>query len=328
LNAGLPNPYLQWEETRKLSVGLEFSIFKNRLISSVDFIRNRSSNQLVSYDLPSMTGVSSIIKNFPGLIQNSAVEFQSSSVNVRSSNFVWKTTFNFTLPSNKLLRFDNIESSSYANKYKVGSPITIAKVFRFADVNTQTGTYEFYDKDGNLVSTPKTNFDDTKYINIAPTFYGGLMNSLTFKNFQFDFFIQFTKQVNLDYTMIGGGSTLPGNLGNVTTRVLDRWQEKGDQTKVQKVSNGSQVASPFIYAASSDLVYTDMSFIKLRNVSLSYALPKSILKKCHLSNVRVYSQAQNVLTLTKYKGLDPEIGGGTQRLPQLLTWVFGIQLSF
>ncbi|RAJ81985.1 TonB-linked SusC/RagA family outer membrane protein [Chitinophaga dinghuensis] len=326
--SGLPNPYLEWEETRKLSVGIDLATWKNRLLANISYNRNRSSNQIVSYDVPATTGTFSLSRNFPGLIQNTSLEVSITSVNVKQKNWTWNSSLNFTFPDNKLVRFDNIQNSTYANKYQVGSPITVAKVFRFADVNKETGISEFYAKDGTLTSSPKTNVDDTKFINIAPTFYGGINNSVTYKNFSLDFFIQYTKQVGPDGALIGGAQQLPGNLGNLTTDILNRWQKKGDATDIQKVASASQVALPWVYTLTSDLVYTDASFLRLKNVSIAYKLPSNILSKIHMTNARVFCQGQNIFTITKYKGFNPEFPSLTVTLPPLTTIIFGAQMTF
>ncbi len=326
--SGLPNPYLEWEETRKLSVGIDLATWKNRLLANISFNRNRSSNQIVAYDVPATTGTFSLSRNFPGLIQNTSLEVSITSVNLKEKNWTWNSSLNFTFPDNKLVRFDNIQNSTYANKYRVGSPITVAKVFRFADVNKETGVSEFYSKDGSLTSSPKTNIDDTKFINIAPTFYGGINNSISYKNISLDFFIQYTKQIGPDGTIIGGAQQSPGNQGNLTIDILKRWQNKGDVTNIQKVANGGQVSLPWVYSLTSDLVYTDASFLRLKNVSISYKIPSNILSKMHMTNARIFCQGQNIFTLTKYKGLNPEFPSLLVTLPPLATVVFGAQMTF
>ncbi|MBV7531388.1 SusC/RagA family TonB-linked outer membrane protein [Chitinophaga sp. sic0106] len=324
--SGIPNPYLQWEETRKLDIGIELAVLKSRLIASLGYIRNRSSNQIVAYDLPATTGASSINQNFPGLIQNSSFEGTISTINIRREEFSWSSNINLTIPRNKLVRFENIESSSYAAKYKIGEPITVVRIFRYAGVNPETGIYEFYAADGTKTSNPKTNIDDLTYVNFAPTMYGGFQNTFSYRNFQIDFFIQYTKQRNADLAIAGGGG-VPGNMINVLESIMNRWQKKGDITNVQKVANSSQLNNSTIAAYTSDLVYHDASFVRLKNVNVSYKLPTNWLEKIHIHQARVYVQGQNLLTITPYKGLDPENPGTAVTLPPLMTIVAGISIS-
>lgn len=322
---GLPNPYLQWEETKKFNIGLEVALFKSRIIADVGFVRNRSSNQIVQYVLPATTGASSILRNFPGLIQNTAVEGVLSGNIIRKKDFSWSSNLNISIPRNKLVRFDNLESSSYANKYRIGDPITIVKLYRFAGVNTETGAYEFYTADGKRTAAPQVNKDDVIYQNIAPTMTGGFQNILTYKGFQLECFFQYTQQVKSDVTVVGGGST-PGTMNNVSVNILSRWQKKGDVTDIQKVAYTPQVST--LTVATSDLVYRDASFLRLKNVNFSYSLPSALISKVKLRQAKVYLQAQNIWTWTGFKGLDPDISSNDYVMPSLLTVVAGMNVSF
>ncbi|SHL58659.1 TonB-linked outer membrane protein, SusC/RagA family [Chitinophaga jiangningensis] len=325
--SGLPNPYLQWEETKKFDVGLEVSMLKNRIMANLGYIKNRSGNQIVQYVLPSTTGATSILKNFPGLIQNTAFEATLSTNNIRKKDFSWVSSINITIPRNKLIKFDNLKSSSYANKYKIGEPITVAKLFRYAGVNTETGLYEFYAADGTRTSAPKTNIDDEIYQNIAPTLMGGIQNTLNLKGFQLDFFFQYTEQVKMDQARVGGGA-LPGSMSNVLQMIMDRWQKKGDITDVQKVASSGQLLTQILAATNSDLVYTDASFLRLKNVNISYSLPTELINRINIKQARVYVQAQNIWTWSGFKGLDPDLGNGGLSMPSLFTIVGGVNLSF
>ncbi|WP_291914617.1 SusC/RagA family TonB-linked outer membrane protein [Chitinophaga sp. CB10] len=325
--SGIPNPYLQWEETRKFDMAVEIAMLKSRIMANIGFFRNRSGNQIVQYVLPSTTGTTSIFKNFPGLIQNSGLEATLSTINIQRKDLSWSSNFNFSLPRNKLLRFDNLESSSYANKYRIGEPITIVKLFRYAGVNTETGLYEFYAADGTKTSSPKTNVDDVIYQNIAPTITGGVQNTIRFKGVQFDFFLQYVKQVKSDQAVVGGGPT-PGSMNNVLDLILSRWQKKGDQTNVQKLANSSQVTGPLLAAFNSNLVYRDASFLRLKNVNVSYTLPTIWLAKLKIQQTRVYVQGQNLWTWTGFKGLDPDVSTGPVGMPALLTIIAGLNVTF
>jgi TonB-linked SusC/RagA family outer membrane protein len=111
---GGANEYLQWEETEKLQIGIDLGFLKDRILVSGNYIRNRSSNQLLQYELPIMTGWTSVDVNFPATLQNTAGEFTLNTVNIQNSRFRWTTSANFTIPKNKLIKFDDIERSPYA----------------------------------------------------------------------------------------------------------------------------------------------------------------------------------------------------------------------
>ncbi|MGX5819081.1 SusC/RagA family TonB-linked outer membrane protein [Chitinophaga lutea] len=326
-STGLSNPYLQWEETRKLDVGVDFHLWKSRLMITADYVRNRSGNQLVNYFLPATTGSTSITRNFPGLIENSAIEATLSSVNVRKKDFSWSTNVNISLPRNRLVRFENLESSTYANTFKIGEPTTVVRLYRYAGVNPETGVYEFYAADGSKTSTPKPNIDNTIYQNRAATLTGGLQNTLTYKGIQLDLFFQYARQVSSDQAVIGGGA-IPGTGNNMLTMIMSRWQKKGDVTNVQKVTNGAQLITQIFTVQASDLVYRDASFVRLKNVNISYSLPAHWLSKVKFRRASIYAQGQNIWTWTGYKGMDPDLASSTVvALPSLFTFVAGINIS-
>ncbi|MFB6454002.1 SusC/RagA family TonB-linked outer membrane protein [Chitinophaga sp. Hz27] len=320
----LSNPYLQWEETKKLSIGLEWGLLNNQLLFNLSYNRNRTTNQLTNYNLPSTAGFSGIVRNFPGLVQNSSFEGSITSVNIRQRNFRWNTSLNFTVARNKLVKFDNIENSSYANQFIVGQPITSVKVYRFAGVNPQTGLYQVYDKNGNITTNPQVQ-DQTQLINTAPTLFGGIQNTFTFKNFQLDFFFQYTEQTSLNNAVVG--YTLPGTQINNTVAALSRWREKGDIAPVQMVTyNGVNTSDPYNWVQASNYVYRSANFLRFKNASLSYTFHFAENKGSDPKSLRAYILGQNLWTITKYTGLDPEIPNSVNA-PNLLSIVFGAQLT-
>ena len=324
---GPTNPYIRWEETRKFNMGLEIGMFKNRVLANIGYVKNRSGNQIISYVLPSTTGSNSVLRNFPGIIQNTAFEATLSTINIRKKDISWSTNLNISVPRNKLIRFDNLESTSYRNRFKIGEPISVVRLFRFAGVNTETGLYEFYTADGSKTSTPKGNIDDVKYKNIAPTMTGGIQNTFNYKGFQLDFFLQYTQQVKSDVAIVGGGSS-PGGPFNILDIILSRWQNKGDVTNVQKVANASQLLNQNLAAQTSDLVYRDASFLRLKNVNISYSFPVDWLAKLKVRQAKVYVYGENLWTWTGYKGLDPDVSSSGIVMPSLLTVVAGVNFSF
>jgi len=326
---GLTNPYLQWEETKKSALGLDLGILKDRLLLTANYFINRSSNQLLLYTLPVITGFGSIVRNFPATVQNSGWELILSSTNVKTRDFSWSTHINLTLPRNKLIAFPNISNSYYASAYVVGQPITIQKVFHLVGVNDTTGIYQFADSKGNPTYNPSLGTDNTVIVNTAPKFYGGFQNSFTYKGFQLDVFFQFVKQVAHNYyfgNFPGYFSSSP-NSGNQPTTVLGRWQKSGDVRSIQRYNSDLSISNEFVTAwYFSDAAYSDASYIRLKNLSLSWQLPESWRKKAMLQNARLYIQGQNLLTITRYIGIDPETQSSST-LPPLKILTLGIQLT-
>ncbi len=324
--AGPANPYLQWEETHKLSLGAELSFFKDRIILNADYFRNRTSNQLLFYSTPVLTGFYGYSANFPATVQNSGLEFQINTINFRGKGLSWQTSFNLTIPRNKLMAFPSLATSAFANSLIIGQPATGFFVYKSAGVNPTSGQYQFVDSNGQLTPTPDK---PTAFISTDPKFYGGFNNSLSYKRFDLSVFFNFAKQIARGYYF--GGLVSPGRfnagLGNQPVSVLDRWQNNGNQVPVQKFSSNFSVSTPFNEIKSSDAAYTDASYIRLKNVSLSYNLPENWTKHVGMKSCRLSLNGQNLLTFTKYTGLDPESASATY-LPPLRVYTFGIQAGF
>jgi TonB-dependent starch-binding outer membrane protein SusC len=326
--AGLPNPALQWEETRKQQVGIDLGFFQDKLIFNATFVRNRSSNQLLQYSLPTQAGFDAYLVNFPATIQNKSWEIIVTGKIVQRKNITWTSSVNFTSPKNKLVEFPNIERSTYANFLHVGSPVDVYAYLHWLGVAPGTGEYLFSDRKGNPTIAPSGE-DATVLISQFPTAYGGVDNTINYKNFQVSFIFQYVKQIGYNDVALSNGAafTFPGKfrpgLSNQPVTVLDRWQKPGDVDKtVAKYSN----TDPSQAIMNSDRRFSDASFIRLKNVALSWAVPQEWLQKGHLKNLRIYMHGQNLLTVTKYKGLDPETRS-MMSLPPLQVWTFGIQLG-
>lgn len=328
---GLPNAYLQWEETKKLQLGIDLGFLNDKIMLNANYYQNRSSNQLLSYQLPIVTGFTSITRNFPATIQNTGWEIALNTLNVKNKQFTWSSNINLTIPRNKLLKFPGIETSSYSSTYTVGKPVTIVRTFHSLGVDPATGIYIFQAEDGSITSKP-TGIDLIKKINTAPKFYGGFQNSFSYKGIQLDVLFQFTKQIgNNSYAFFGNraGQLLSDGTGNQPVNVLNRWLKPGDIVSVQRfyaVSN-SNYSTPAARASASDAVYSDASYVRLKNASLSWEFPKQWKRKISMQDVKIYVQGQNLLTITKYKNVDPETMSAFT-LPPLRVITVGIQATF
>jgi TonB-linked SusC/RagA family outer membrane protein len=320
---GIPNPYIQWEETKKLQFGLDLGFFKDRILISANYNRNRSSNQLLSYDLPITTGVGSIITNFPATIENTAWEFSVNTDNIHSGNFKWTSNFNLTIPKNKLVAFPNIETSTYNSSLIVGESFTIVKLYHFMGVDPEKGGYVFSDNKGNLTSIPQNPADKTIALNTSPKFYGGLQNTISYKGFELNFLFQFVKQIGTNYAF----GFRPGRFNlNQPDYVLSRWRKPGDVTTIQRYNSNFDLFSSYTNIMQSDGAWSDASYIRLKNLSMAWQMPQAVVQKLHLKNLRLYTQGQNLLTITNYKGLDPE-NLSTTSLPMLRVITVGLQIT-
>ena len=327
LPTGLSNPYLQWEETRKMRAALNIGLVKDRVLVSAAYFRNRSSNQLLTYALPLITGFTNITRNFPATVQNSGWEFTLNTINFRTRAFNWSSAVNFTIPQNKLVAFSGLANSSYASSLIIGQPVTLLKAYRFLGTNPSTGIFQFADAHGNPTPTPNSTTDQTILENSSPRFYGGIQNSFSYRGLQLDVFVQFVKQTSSNYYgTIGyfpGVFSSSGPIGNQPSFVLARWQKPGDISVIQRFSTQPLQSGN---ARSSSAAWSDGSYARLKNISLSYQIPDSWKKKVHLQACRIYAQAQNLLTFTKFTGLDPETPSSFT-LPPLRVITVGLQIG-
>jgi hypothetical protein len=324
----LSNPYLQWEETRKSQSGLDLGFFHNRVSIAVTYIRNRSGNQLVSYSLPTLTGFTDIFKNLPAIIQNAAWEFSLNTLNAKGRVFSWNTSANLTIPRNKLVRFPGIEETAYADGSSgviVGQPLGVIKVGKYAGMDPINGQHLLIDANGN----PDPNsWKQDVLISTATKFYGGIENTISFKGLELDFLFQFVRKRGYRDMYWWNESNYPGNFSsgssNQPVTVLNHWQKPGD-IAVSAPYSTNYYSLGAIY---SDVAYNyDASFIRLKNVLLSFQLPAAWLKKAKLQNARIYANAQNLFTITKYTGLDPETMSFST-LPPLRMITMGVQVEF
>lgn len=326
LPSALPNPYLQWELTKKLQAGLDLGFFKERILLTINYFRNQSSNQLLDYSLPIIAGFGGVTSNFPAMVRNTGWEFSLNTENIRGQSFKWSSGFNITIPKNRLVGFPDLDNSSYSFSYQVGQPLNIAKAYRFAGVDPTLGTYQFYDSKGALTGSPDFFNDRTVIINLDPTFYGGFQNSFTYKGLSLDFLFQFVKQMGFNYNFARFPGVFEGTNGNQPVTVLDRWQKPGDIKPFQRYNSDVSLRDKIDAAAFSDAAYSDASFIRLKNISLSWQLPKDWLNKIGAKDIQVYMQGQNLLTFTRYEGMDPETKSSTT-LPPLRMLTIGLRAT-
>ncbi|WP_286751686.1 MULTISPECIES: SusC/RagA family TonB-linked outer membrane protein [Sphingobacterium] len=310
------NPDFSWEKTKKLEAAIEVGLFRNKVNINTAWYRNRSSNQLVGYQLPTMTGFSSVLANLDATVQNTGWEFELNAKPFSKGKFQWETSFNITFPKNKLISFPGLEGSTYSNTYVIGQPTSIVKLFNLEGIDPKTGTYIFtdYNGDGKISSA-----DDAKIVeNIGVNFFGGLSSSLHYENWDFSFLFQFVKQKSRNYNYI---IPSPGIMNNLPVEALDVWSPENPGGFYQPYkANASPNHSIFQNSTAS---VSDGSFIRLKNVELAYNIP---LKNTSFRSIRIYFQGQNLITWTKYFGIDPEFAT-IGYLPPLRTFSFGLKLN-
>lgn len=305
------NPEFGWETNRKFETALEIGFLNDRLFLTTAWYFNRSSNQLVGLPLPGTTGFTSLNANLGATVQNSGLEFTLRSVIFQGKDFQWTTNFNISVNRNKLISYPGLESSANASRYIVGQPVSIIKVFHYTGISAATGVYEFEDmnKDGVITS----NGDRNETADLSPRFFGGLQNQLRYKNLQLDFLFQFVKQQNF------GPS--PGVPGSAVNQLADVSNSSSQQPFTS--GDNSDIVTGYYRYALSDANIEDASYVRLKNISLTYDLP---LKMSKAIQCQLYVQGQNVLTFTPYQNGDPEFKFSGY-LPPLRVFCAGVKLT-
>lgn len=327
--SGLFNNEYSWETNKKAEAGLELAFLDNRISLATSYYRNRSSNQLVQFPLPSTVGFTSIQSNLPAVIQNTGLELEFSSTNIRRKNFSWNTAFNISFPRNKLVSYPNLGGSPYAYTYVEGLPLSIVKTYDMVRVDPLTGL-NIWRSPSRGLDTSNANYlmitDRSVAINTGKELFGGINNTFRYKQFELSLFLNFGKQTGpATYANLFSAG---GKVGNMPVdRYERRWQQKGDVTDVQRLTNNPN--SPASYAnvgvAWNPSYYSTISFLRLKNIAVSYSLPEKTARKAGLQGGRVYVQGQNIFTVTDYKGWDPENQSGNY--PLLRVWTAGIEVN-
>ncbi|OCA69102.1 SusC/RagA family protein [Chryseobacterium artocarpi] len=321
LPARLFNPDYSWEKTTKLETALELSFLKNRINFTGAWYRNRSSNQLVGIQLPTVTGFSSVLANLDATVENRGFEFELSAKPLSGRDFMWQTDFNISFPKNKLLSFPGLQGSTYANRYVIGESTSIVKLYQYEGIDPATGLYRFKDFNGDgKISSP----NDNQIIgNIDVQYFGGWSNTIRYKNWDMSFLFQFVKQDNFNYNR---NMLIAGSQSNQPLEVLNVWSAtnpNGAYMPYTTGANGTKSALHTYFQSSTESI-SDASFIRLKNLQIGYSIP---LQSDVLRSVKIYLQGQNLLTITNYYGIDPEFVTAGY-LPPLRTYSFGAQINF
>lgn len=314
------NPDFGWEVNKKAELGLDLGLFDERVRLSMGYYRNRSSSQLINYALAATSGFNGIRSNLSATVQNTGFELDINTLNVKGKALNWSSSFNITIPRNKLVSFPDLESSSYASTYVVGKALSVSKVYHSLGINPQSGIWEVEDmnKDGKIIAA----HDRISVVELGQRYYGGIKNTLTYKKLEFGFLLQFVKQNSINFAR--AYDFHPGLKNQPVVVMNNRWQKPGDIATVQRYTTGGIAAAKTAYTqyATSDETITDGSFIRLKNVDVAYtfSMPKAG------TSLRLYLQGQNLLTFTRYFGLDPE--NSALNLPPLRTLILGLNLNF
>ncbi len=298
----LPNPDLRWETTYQFNAGVDIGLYNDRIEIAFDYYNNHTKDLLFSRPVSMTSGYYSIQSNI-GELENKGIEIALNTINVERDNFKWSSMINFTRNRNKVLALyndqplDNIGRGS--NSVRVGEPIGIFYGYRALGVDPSTGDIVFDDVNGDGVISSE---DRVKIGDPNPDFIGGFTNNFSYRNFDLSIFLQGSYGNDIFNGTRIYIESMKGS-DNQTTAVLDRWQAPGDETNIPRATetdpnNNNRISSRFI---------EDGSYLRVKNVTLSYNIDRSLLDRVNLHSARIYVTGQNLLTFTNYSGMDPEV---------------------
>lgn len=312
----LANASLTWEEANEINVGMDYEFFEGRIYGAVDVYRKDNESLLFARPLDPASGFGSITENI-GSVRNEGVEIEINTVNVSTMDFSWNTRFNVAFMRNEILELpDNntpISETSSFNSLVVGRQIGRIQVPRWAGVNPSDGRPMWYDANGDITYNP-TEEDLVDYNDGIANTVGGFGNTINYKGFSLDAFFQFSLGqwafASTDYYF----TRTPDFLMNLNTEVLDRWRAPGDITYYPRaIETGNDYGETANYRTTvgTQAIY-NASYIRLKNVSLSYNLPSKFVNDLGMRNVRFYASAINLLTWTAWPWYDPEVAFDTR----------------
>ncbi|MFB9296409.1 SusC/RagA family TonB-linked outer membrane protein [Persicitalea jodogahamensis] len=333
---GIANPDLRWEKSAQTDIGLDIGLFNNRLSIIMDYYYKRTDDLLYVKTLPLSSGYGSITGNYAAL-ENKGFEF-AANANILNGPVRWSVSGNLTANRNKLLDLDGgttqerfVTNSSILS---VGQPLGVFKTYVFDGIN-QTGDAIVPGYDGRVGGHKVKDLNNDGAINSEdqiitgnpnPKFIFGASTNLEYKNFDFSAFLS-GSQGNDIYNISRLSFENPLGQRNLLAGVVDRWTP---------TNPSNQYVSGFVAGRLpiTDYAIEDGSFVRLKNITLGYTLPA--IKG--ISRLRVYVSGNNLLTLTKYTGFDPEVNTyagsntaiGVDNLvyPQAKSFLGGIQLTF
>ena len=370
----LSNPALKWETTKETDLGVDLGFFNQRVIIVADYYKKVTSDLLLSSQLPGSAGYASAFQNI-GSVQNTGIELSLTTVNIAKKDFNWSTSFNISFNDNKVLSLTSGQTSlTTITKWSGGnsiaaSPSFIAKVgqpigmfyglqsdgvYQYSDFDLVGATYvlkaaipsanitrskilpgywKFKDLNGDLVVDAN---DLTTIGNPNPDFIGGFTNNFSYKGFDLNVFFQFCKGnqiMNVNRILMeGGGGTSATKGANMFATYANRWSPWNPSNDYSTAGAGGQ--APSFYPSR---VVEDGSFLRLKTINFGYKFNSSVTKKMKLGGLRIYASAQNLLTYTKYQGLDPEVNAFASALtpgldysayPRAKTVTVGLDITF
>ena len=343
----IPNPDLKWEKTTQVDIGVDFGLLNDRISGQVDYYIKYTNDLLLNTNIPSTTGFATQLRNL-GKMRNEGIEFMLGSHNL-TGTFKWKTDLNFARNVNtvtdiggQVIKAD--EGNLSISQVREGHAVGVFFTPEFAGVDPANGDALYYlNTDlGNGIKDRSTtnNFAEAQPVVIGdpnPDFIYGIVNTFSWKGLELRVLFQ---GVYGNDSFNGAGRFQMDGFGwfdNQDIRMLNRWQQPGDQTDIPQLRflQGAFDSSRFI---------EDGSYLRLKNLNLSYQLPAHTVERMGLKHLAVYFTGQNLMTFTNYQSGDPEVNNDIKDYvannpsviigenfftpPQAKTYLFGLKVGF
>lgn len=315
-----------FEKIRKWDAGIDMSFGGGLARLSFSWYHNQASDQVLPYRYPYFDTVRTVLVNYPAVVENKGVELLIEGYLLNRKELSWYCSLNLTLPQNRLKAFPAFEATSFRHYFEVGMPLDLFKGEHLEGVDSQTGIYHFKEAPGGT----RESFDFPK--SLARSVYAGFSNKVIWKTWELNIFLRYVKQHSYGYPF-APVPIAPGGMVNQPVSVLGRWQQHTHISEVRTIQKftstmDSDAGQAFMTVQESDQWITGASFLRLQQLSLSYSLPEHALLKFSVKNCKLYLQGQNLLTLTKYKGRDPETATNADIYPTLRVFTAGMQVTF
>lgn len=340
-----PNPQLTWETTRVTNLGLDFSLFGNKLNGSIEYYAKNSTHLLASMAIDPTNGFSSATVNYASM-SNKGVDINLNTDILRRRDLKWTLAANISYNANKLTSLEIGEVAPeympISGAYKIGKPLSIFYTYNYAGLDN-TGNVLLNNPDGTVKSWKEgiKSEDELIYQGVStPPVYGGLTTTISYKNFDltanlvYKFGYKFFLQVQ-------SGTEARGSW--MKQEWKDRWIKPGDElhTRIPKMpynginpysglteTPGDVARSNEFYVYSQDHVYPG-GFIRMRDLIAGYTLPKGAFAKAGISNLRLTAQVVNpLLWVSNHAGIDPEASGSSAAYTNLKALLIGLRLKF
>ena len=338
--ASNPNPDLKWEEKKETNIGLDFVSWGGRLSGSIDYYNRDVDGLIYEYGVPTPPNLYNKTMANGGTMRNRGVEVLVTVVPVQNKDFEWSTTGTFSLNSNKLFSLSgSIFKSDYdyfntgtveysgqvadSHRVQVGESIGNFYGFKVVDVDSE-GRWIYEDRNGELVNYKDfTHAPEDKHVigNGLPKWYAGWNNTLRYKNFD----LNVTMRGAFGFQIINGGRMNYENVKN--SRFENRLKSVND------LVFGKHTLSPEVEPEFNSYYVEDGDYWKIDNITLGYSFGQ--VGK-YIKSLRIYGSVLNALTITGYKGIDPEVstdgltpGYDTRdRYPSVRSFTFGVNVKF